>query len=170
LDPTAAAAGSPTDEPDSDDGEGEDHMAFYRDMDDKLSDGEDEDDGAPVSKKQRSQADSSQVEDYIVDPMENVGAGEIDIVDSTLEEMLSPEEIQALYSSNHPEEIKALDSYDQDDDSDGVDEQQPSSLADDPDCVDQQHAAEVAHDADELGDLNPEDMALFSELGQGSSP
>jgi len=178
LDPNAAAAASPTDEPDSDDGEG-DHMAFYRDMDDKLSDGEDENDAtpidAPVSKKHRAQADSSPVQGDSVGRMDNVGGvggDELDIADGTLEEMLSPEEIQALYSSDRPQEFKTLDSYDQDDNSsDDVDEQQPGSLANDSHCVDPPHAADVAHDVENiLGDLNPDDMALFIELGQGSPP
>ena len=56
LDPSAAAA-SPTEEPESDEEERPDYEAYYRDMDDKFSDEEDDNhasaEDAPSHKKKR---------------------------------------------------------------------------------------------------------------------
>jgi hypothetical protein len=133
LDPNAAAAnGSPIDEPESDEGEVQDYEAYYRDMDDKLSDGEEEYDGttedAPTYKKHRDQKDLPLAnEDHIV-------------VD--LEEVLSPEEFEALYANVCDE---------------GNDEQQLGSVTEDQSSVDR----EKAHVAEDDDDIQPEDMALF---------
>jgi hypothetical protein len=137
LDPNAAAvaAASPIAEPESDEGEARDYEAYYLDMDDKLSDGEEENDGttegAPANKKQREQEDSSLGHD-----------GQI-VVD--LEEVLSPEEFEALYAGV----------------GDGVNEQPIGSIADDPSSVDQDEVPLAEND-----EIQPEDMALF--MGQGS--
>jgi hypothetical protein len=136
LDPNAAAAAaSPIAEPESDEGEARDYEAYYLDMDDKLSDGEEENDGttegAPANKKQREHQDSSLGHD-----------GQI-VVD--LEEVLSPEEFEALYANV----------------GDGVNEQPSGSIADDPSSVDQDEVPLAEND-----EIQPEDMALF--MGQGS--
>ena len=133
LDPNAAvaAAGSPIAEPESDEGEGQDYEAYYRDMDDKLSDGEEECDAttedAPAYKKQREQTDfpPSHEDQIVVD----------------LEEVLSPEEFDALYANVGG----------------AANEQQPSTVADD--MFHDDH--EGAHLAEGDGDIKPEDMALF---------
>jgi hypothetical protein len=145
LDPNVAAACSPVAEPESDEGEGPDYEDYYRDMDDKFSDEEGENDGARedahVHKKQREQADFSAADDGAI------------VVD--LEEVLSPEEFEALYAQI-PNSVN-----------DSMDAQQPGGFGDD--AVDQQEEAEiVVKDAEELVDINPEDMELF--MGQGFPP
>jgi hypothetical protein len=145
LDPNVAAASSPVVEPESDEGERPDYDDYYRDMDDKFSDDEGENDGARedahVDKKQRQQADFSAADDGPI------------VVD--LEEVLSPEEFEALYAQI-PNSVN-----------DSMDAQQPGGFGDD--AVDQQEEAEmVVKDAEELVDINPEDMELF--MGQGFPP
>jgi hypothetical protein len=148
LDPTVAAAESPNAEPESDDGERLDYEDYYRDMDDKFSDEEDDNnndgtnDDAPVLKKNRGEEASPLAED-----------GNI-VVD--LEEVLSPEEFEALYAEI-PSAING-----------SMDKQQPGGVADDREFVDEADEAEVVKDAEELGDLNPEDLALF--IGQEFPP
>ncbi len=140
MDPNATAAVSPVGEPESDEGEGHDYQKYYQDMDDKLSDGEDEYDGAtedaPALKK-RELAES---------PLTGIHDGQI-VVD--LEEMLSPEEFEALYAEN-PDAGSEI-----------IGEQQSSRATRDPDYVDDEDEAVVAPSVEELGDINPEDMELF---------
>ena len=108
-------------------------------MDDKFSDEEDDNhasaEDAPSHKKKREQADSPLVED-----------GQI-VVD--LEEVLSPEEFEALYAEN-PDAGSEI-----------IGEQQRSRTTRDPDYVDDEEEAVVAPSVEELGDINPEDMELF---------
>jgi hypothetical protein len=143
LDPSAAAA-SPTEEPESDEEERPDYEAYYRDMDDKFSDEEDDNhasaEDAPSHKKKREQADSPLVED-----------GQI-VVD--LEEVLSPEEFEALYAQAPNANAGA-----------GIDEERAAGFADDAQVVDEQYEADAGKEDEELGDLNPEDMALFMSQG-----
>ncbi len=141
MDPTVAAAGSPMHEPESDEGERPDYEDYYRDMDDKFSDEEDDNendstnDDAPVLKKKREEAGSPLVED-----------GNI-VVD--LEEMLSPEEFEALYAEI-PNTVN-----------DDIDKQQAGGVADDRDFVNRRDEAEAVKHGEELDDINPEDLALF---------
>ena len=143
LDPSAAAA-SPTEEPESDEEERPDYEAYYRDMDDKFSDEEDDNhasaEDAPSHKKKREQADSPLVED-----------GQI-VVD--LEEVLSPEEFEALYAQAPNANSGAV-----------IDEERAAGFADDAQVVDEQYEADAGKEDEELGDLNPEDMALFMSQG-----
>lgn len=146
MDANIAAASSPVDEPLYDETEGQDYEAYYRDLGDCLSsDAEDEYNGsaeyAPANKKLREQGRSSPVPDGLI---------VVDLED----EVMSPEEFESLYA------------IDPNAGGDGTDEKHSSSFSEDAVVVDQQTDADVSKVVDEIGDINPEDMALF--MGQGA--